>query len=128
MRNFFAILISVLYLVTNTELAEVFKVPQLIQHFRQHQAQNPAIGFGDFMVMHYAGDDGTTTDDDDEDLQLPFHSINKLCISNLYFFTGSFDFSLMPVKAELTKIYPLWIQNKTLPSHVILIFQPPRYS
>jgi hypothetical protein len=56
----------------NTELGQLIKLPQLFRHYHQHHKDNPSVNFFKFLVMHYAGEDGTTADDSD-DMQLPCH-------------------------------------------------------
>lgn len=95
-------------------------------HYEQHQKTDPAIGFLDFVYMHYIGNDGTTADDA-EDRQLPFHQATAYSFGLL--------FNTMPsntvIKPELiffdaagytgTKLH----QFKPINHHTILL-QPPR--
>jgi hypothetical protein len=82
MRKKLAILLISLHLLGNTEAGQVFKIPLLLEHYSQHQKENQSLGFIDFFVMHYGGDDGTDTDND-QDQQLPCHNIhhNTICIA-----------------------------------------------
>ena len=57
MRKKLAILLISLHLLGNTEAGQVFKVPQLLEHYSQHKKENQSLGFIDFFVMHYGGDD-----------------------------------------------------------------------
>lgn len=76
MRKKLAILLISLHLVGNTEAGQLFKFPQLIRHFHQHQEKNGSLGFISFIMMHYVSDDGTTADDD-QDQQLPCHNLQQ---------------------------------------------------
>ncbi len=38
----------------NVLLPELAKIPQLIEHFREHQRENKVLGFISFLKMHYA--------------------------------------------------------------------------
>lgn len=127
MRNFFLIALSTLYIISDTELTEVFKIPRLITHFKQHHAQNASVTFWNFLIMHYAGDDGTKADDN-EDLQLPFHTVNKLCISSLYTLGGSIIQSPPPVTEDVLSTFPHTYERDILSSYINLVFQPPRFS
>ncbi len=82
MRKKLAILLISLHLLGNTEAGQLFKIPQLLEHYSQHKKENQSLGFIDFFVMHYGGDDGTDADND-QDQQLPCHNIhhNTICIA-----------------------------------------------
>lgn len=54
MKRTIVILLVLQVLSGNILLSELAKVPQLIQHFYQHQRENGAIDFFSFLKMHYA--------------------------------------------------------------------------
>jgi hypothetical protein len=83
MRKKLAILLISLHLLGNTEAGQVFKLPQLLEHFAKHKKENQSLGFIDFFVMHYGGDDGTTADDD-QDQQLPCHNMHHISATVIY--------------------------------------------
>ena len=86
MRSLLIIVLINVHLFGNTELGQLIKLPQLITHYKKNHKNNPSLNFFQFLVMHYAGDDGTTADDN-EDRQLPchdyHHSGKSMC--SLYF-------------------------------------------
>lgn len=114
-------------MISNTELTEVFKIPRLVTPYKQHHAQNPSVTFWNFLVMHYAGDDGTKADDN-EDLQLPFHSVNKHCMNSLYTLGGAIVQPLSPAAADVLSVFPHTYERDILSSYINLVFQPPRFS
>ncbi len=124
MRKNLAILLISFHLVGNTEVGQLFKLPQLVSHFFQHQRLNPELSFFEFIAMHYAGDDGTTADDD-FDKQLPCHNTDHNSISVVYSpmvkELPAADFNFWP-KRE----YNDPLQSGTSSKHVLLILQPPR--
>ena len=79
-----AISLISLHLFGNTELGQVFSLPQLLRHYHFHQLHDSSLSFFSFLVEHYSGDDGTTSDDN-EDMKLPLHNVTHviLSISNL---------------------------------------------
>ena len=83
MRKKLAILLISLHLLGNTEAGQVFKLPQLLEHYAQHKKQNHSLGFIDFFTMHYGGDDGTHADDD-QDQQLPCHNMHHISATVIY--------------------------------------------
>ncbi len=82
MRNTLLILLISVHLSGNTEIGQLFRVPQLISHFFQHHRQDQSIDFFEFIAMHYGGDDGTAADDD-IDNQLPCHNVNQSTIAHV---------------------------------------------
>lgn len=73
MKKITAILFLVIYIVSVTEAHEFFKLPQLVEHFIEHKAEDNTTTFISFLTMHYASsDDGD--DDTSKDMQLPFKS------------------------------------------------------
>lgn len=119
-----AIFLISIHLAGNTELGQLFKLPQLVHHFFQHQSLNPNLEFFEFIAMHYAGDDGTKADDD-WDKQLPCQSKDHNTITITY----------SPMIKEVPAISRPFVKNNkysdrlqmgTSSKHVLLILQPPR--
>jgi hypothetical protein len=124
MRKTLAILLISVHLIGNTEVGQLFKLPQLINHFFQHERLNPDLNFFEFIAMHYAGDDGTKADDDFDD-QLPCHNTSHNTISVVFSpmvkELPAVDFHYWP-----NKEYSDCLQTGTSSKHVLLILQPPR--
>ena len=121
MRKFFLIALSALYIFSNTELIEVFKVPRLLTHYQQHHVQNASVTFWNFL------DDGIKAYDN-EDLQLPFHSVNNHCLSSLYTLGGAIIQSPPPAAVDVLSVFPHTYERDILSSYTNLVFQPPRFS
>ncbi|HPH31164.1 MAG TPA: hypothetical protein PLB49_04910 [Chitinophagaceae bacterium] len=83
MRKKLAILLISLHLFGNTEAGQVFKLPQLFTHYTEHKQLDHSLGFIEFLLMHYGGDDGTDTDND-QDQQLPCHNIHHTTVCIAY--------------------------------------------
>jgi len=124
MRKFLAILLISIHLTGNTEVGQLLKLPQLVTHYNQHHRQDPSVDFIDFIVMHYAGDDGTSADDD-MDNQLPCHNLTHntlaLAYSPMVKEIPSLVFSCCGTKDYNSRLLP-GVSAK----HVALILQPPR--
>lgn len=58
----------------NSSIGELFKLPDLLTHFTEHQTADKSIDLFDFISMHYVGDDFNDRDQD-KDMQLPFKKI-----------------------------------------------------
>jgi hypothetical protein len=124
MRKILAILLISIHLTGNTEVGQLFRLPQLMAHFFQHHRQDPSISFFDFIAMHYAGDDGTTADDD-IDSQLPCHNPNHNTIAVSYTPMVK-EIASIEVSVYETKVYNSRLLNGVTSKHVLLILQPPR--
>lgn len=124
MRKNLAILLISVHFVGNTELGQLFKLPQLVNHFFQHQRLNPDLNFVQFIAMHYAGDDGTKADDD-YDKQLPCHNTDHNTI-NAFYSTMVKELPAADFNFWSTTIYGERLQTGTTSKHVLLILQPPR--
>ena len=124
MRNTLLILMVAVHLAGNTEIGQLFRMPQLISHFFQHHRQDQSIDFFEFIAMHYGGDDGTAADDD-FDNQLPCHNLNQSTIVHIFspmvtdIPVSGLD---IPVPAERNDRPVAGISSK----HVLEILQPPR--
>ena len=125
MRSLLIIVLINVHLFGNTGLGQLIKLPQLITHYKKNHKNNPSLNFFQFLVMHYAGDDGTTADDN-EDRQLPCHD---------YHHSGIF-FVLAPVKniepcSDLLVyskkvIYASHLLTYNSSEHIFSFLQPPR--
>ena len=126
MKKLIPIFFLSVYLVSTTELHEFFKLPQLVEHFIEHQAENKTITLMDFIVMHYSNtDDGD--DDKSTDMQLPFKSHNKCeSISNIGF--NSFHNIEISIKSEPIEANSYNIDTIDFISSAYLssIWQPPK--
>jgi len=59
--------------ISATEVHELFKLPNLVAHFLEHQLEDQSTTIVDFLVKHYtSNDDGDG--DKAKDMQLPFKS------------------------------------------------------
>ena len=54
MKKILVILLVMQIFSGNVLLPELAKIPQLMEHFRQHQRENNALDFFSFLKMHYA--------------------------------------------------------------------------
>ena len=75
MRQIIALLLLSLYLFTSTNLGELLKLPQLVEHYKDHQKIQEEITFTKFIHQHYAHGD-VDDDDRDQDMKLPYKSID----------------------------------------------------
>jgi len=124
MRKTLAILLISVQLIGNTEVGQLLKLPQLVKHYYQHHHKDPSVDFIDFIVMHYAGDDGTSADDN-MDNQLPCHNLTHNTIAVAYSPMVK-EIPVVEFSCSITKDYNSRLLNGISSKHVSLILQPPR--
>jgi hypothetical protein len=94
MRKCISILFLSIYLFTVFQINEFMKLPILVEHFIEHQQENPKLQLWDFLCMHYAH--GEVKDADyDKDMKLPFKSHHSGCSCSVVTFLApiqSFNF------------------------------------
>jgi hypothetical protein len=113
-----------IHLFGNTELNQVFRLPQLISHYFQHSRIDPGINFFEFLAMHYGGDDGTDADNT-EDSKLPCHNTTQNTIS-VFFSPMVIDISSCLFSLHTRPDYNSRLVTGISSKHVLLILQPPR--
>lgn len=112
-------------MITYEDIAELQKVKNLIEHFKEHQANQPNLAFFDLLKTHY-GDDRNAEKQDKHNDKLPFQS-QHCCNSSIAFYAhSSYPFQI--------RIFALEIKNKSIyiiemPSGTSTSFwQPPKFS
>jgi|CXWL01.1.fsa_nt_gi hypothetical protein len=125
MRNVLVIVLISVHLFGNTELGQLIKLPQLITHYNKHHRDDPSVNFIQFLIMHYAGDDGTTADDK-EDMQLPCHDYHN---TGLFFVLGP-AISMEPCPDQVFYCCEVSYRGLLLTpyssGHIFSFLQPPR--
>lgn len=126
MKKLIAILFLTIYVVSATELHELFKLPNLVEHFIEHQSEDKTTTLINFLVMHY-----TTSDDGDgdkaKDMQLPFKSNHDGGnITNTGF--NSFNTIQLAIKSTPieSKNYNIYSSEFISSAYLSSIWQPPK--
>lgn len=125
MRRVLAISLLFAYVITNTELGQLCKLPFLVQHYAEHKAENNSLSLIQFFYIHYG--QGEVKDVDyDKDMKLPFKtpsvSANAVFIAmtqTVDFFNGFIKKEIQPKKYTL---YRAFFYSSTLDS----IWRPPQ--
>ena len=79
MKKIIAISFLFVFLCANTEIGQLLKLPNLIEHFKEHQDHKDehSLSFIDFVKSHYNDNHKhSDTDKHDEHQNLPFKTIN----------------------------------------------------
>jgi hypothetical protein len=74
-KKVISILFLTVYLFSATQVSELFKLPELFQHYIEHKAENHSLSFFTFLDLHYLHSSPKDADYT-RDMQLPF----KTCI------------------------------------------------
>lgn len=122
MKVLASISLAILYLFSATGLAEVGKLPELYEHYQEHQEEEGEITILDFLEMHYLGEGH----EGDHEHDLPFQHDVDYIVVNIPAITPS-----TPLSETLSvRAVPLtsWPQVKDfLPSELSFeIWNPPR--
>lgn len=65
-----------IYMLGSTQLGQLLKLPELIQHYAEHKKTNPSLNFLGFLHIHYAH--AFEMDEDfEEDMKLPFKTADS---------------------------------------------------
>jgi hypothetical protein len=86
MRKIGSILFVCLYLISYTEVHQLFSVPALLEHYHEHRIDNAAIGLIEFIALHYTRAEHRHDNSGHE--ELPFkddHCLHALNINPIYF-------------------------------------------
>lgn len=124
MRKATAIFMMLVFFNSFTELHQLYKMPVLIEHYKEHRSANPSLSFFQFLKLHY---EKIEIDDDyQRDQQLPFRDV---CATTFTLVTEAPPAMVsIEKKASIVKriFYNEDIKNYF---HQFLqdIFQPPRY-
>ncbi len=125
MKRGIAFIFMLTFMLSHTELYQLFKIPVLFEHFNEHKKEDPTITFMQFIKLHY---DKIVIDEDyQRDQQLPFRNSEFAAVITIVT-----DIPPQVIKLEQEefralprKFYPSVNANYTH-SFSNIIFQPPR--
>jgi hypothetical protein len=126
MKSVLVLLLSLQLLSGNHLLPELAKIPFLIHHFEEHQAENPNISFFHFLKMHYA--DATHQQKDaNRHGDLPLKNIHAHAFEHFVPYSEPIllqviRFLFHKIQFKQYFILKSWHDSQNLKS----IFQPPR--
>jgi len=124
MKKVLTILTCFLFLITATEVHQLFRLPFLLEHYRHHRSEDPSLSLFSFLKIHYT-DSHPDDQDENEDNRLPFkdgninHTDTPLIAYRTY---SSIPFN--NVSAKMGHYFPGYIPDQRADS----IFHPPQTS
>ncbi|WP_426092014.1 hypothetical protein [Flavobacterium sp. DSR3-2] len=94
MKKIIAILFLFVFLCANTEMGQLLKLPNLLQHFSDHQKDYSSknISLLDFIAIHYNDTQHHSDQEEDNHQNLPFKTINQ-SVNNVLAFETIIEFS-----------------------------------
>lgn len=79
-RVFTSGIIAFIFLLSGTEVHQLFRITKLISHYNHHREENPHMDIWEFLRLHYS-DEHPGDNDEQEDEKLPFKS--AACVSHI---------------------------------------------
>lgn len=126
MKKIIAIFFLSLYLLSATEAHQLFKLPVVFQHYKEHKIEDSSISMLRFLAIHYLH--GSPKDKDyDRDMQLPFKTSGDCASSFSPAFVPFFVQHAAPAPLELKEKNTAVLQDQfLLSSYLASIWQPPK--
>ena len=124
MKKILFITLFSVYLLANTDLIQVFRLPMLLTHYQNHLKENSRLDLMYFLYSHYSLEGDGISSDDNEEQQMPFmqrnHRVINLTLVNLS------DLCLEPPSGKyLLPNYTIFQQFYISDLHKLSLFRPP---
>lgn len=121
---------SLTAVVPSVLLDEVWKVSSLVRHFKEHQQENPNMGFVDFLQLHYSQDFAAHQSSHDHS-KLPLKDHHAACANVVIaLLAPDIDFNLTFLPSKKTffvKKQGFPLRNERFSSSSLFdIWQPPK--
>ena len=128
MKKKSALVLLSVFLLANTELHQLFKLPVLVHHFFEHHQDAQDKSFFHFLSDHYSSKPGHSHNDNNEHDNLPFKTSDCAAIHTSLAFNPHHHFSFCEPQFIPEKV--LVPYNEVIYSSAILnsIWQPPQFS
>ena len=127
LKNIFVIFLLSIYLISATELHQLFKLSVLTQHYYEHKEKDASLTLSKFLFMHYV----LTNDNDGDigkDIKLPFKSNDECNSIKVVEFT-KVCISLLPkLTCTNTNFHRASSEDFNASSFQSAIWQPPKFS
>lgn len=122
MKRIVAIFLITIFLWANTSIGQLFKVPNLIEHFNEHKNEvvTQSISFIQFLKQHYSK---TSENNRQEHQDLPFKTLdNVVSVFTFCFSQFQFEFSKPIIENKKKFFYKKSFKSKLITS----IWLPPK--
>lgn len=122
-KIFFTILLSS-FLITSTELHEMFKITAFVEHYIEHKQSDENLDFIDFISLHYSDEHH-----DDSSNKLPFknhHDFNFVAKHFKINFTKNYTSDAVMFR-YIKKNFVINNENRSSSQFIETIWQPPKF-
>jgi hypothetical protein len=127
-RKFVPILLTATYLLSTTQICELFKISILVEHYFEHRVENVNLTFIDFLEVHYNGQN-TKDADYEKDMKLPFKTCDNMSLFNNFSCILNPSFEISPKKNSCTSSQSFLLYEFQHTSDFLsFIWQPPKFS
>ncbi|MVT40315.1 hypothetical protein GO495_06960 [Chitinophaga oryziterrae] len=118
-------ILLLIFILHNTALDQILKLPVLVAHYHEHQQLNGDISIMDFLCMHYWGKD-IRDKDYERDMQLPYKTVDIHTITHSFIpLVRTTDIKFNDIQLEEI-VYPL-LKNNYMPDPALsALFRPPQ--
>lgn len=127
MKKLISILLLFLYLVSTTELYQLLKIPELVEHYFEHKELNPDMTLTAFLKTHY--DHPVKDRDYGKDQRLPF-IIHSAPLSLVFTINQGFSFETTMYHFSALEFHKIPSKDEDLCYKGFLnsVWEPPRLS
>lgn len=127
MKKLISILLLFLYLVSTTELYQLLKIPELVEHYFEHKELNPDMTLTAFLKTHY--NHPVKDGDYGKDQKLPF-IIHSTPLSLVFTINPEFSFETEPYHFDALEFHKIPSKDEDLCYKGFLnsVWEPPRLS
>lgn len=122
MKRITAIFLISIFLCANTSIGQLLKVPNLLEHFKEHQDEigSQSISFVDFLKLHYSN---TSENNQQEHQDLPFKTLDNVAsVLTICFSQFQFQFVKPLIENKKKFFYKKSFKSKLITS----IWLPPK--
>lgn len=125
MKRQFALFFLFTFLLTNTELHQLLRLPVLLAHYQEHLTLNSEIDFIEYILLHYTP--GEMDADFERDQQLPFkgqHTCIEIIWTTAVVPKDTVDLTTKEIKDS--RNYTSYYKEFFTTTSLLSIWQPPR--
>ena len=122
MKKIIALFLITLFLCTNTSIGKLFKIPNLLEHYKEHknETKTDVISFVQFLKLHYSKNG---CDNPDEHQNLPFKTFDNV-VSVFTFFGNQYQFQF--IKPLIENKQKFFYKNFFKSNLIASIWLPPK--
>ena len=110
--------------INNISLDQLWKLPTLIQHFKEHNQRDSKVSMAEFLSMHYWGKD-INDNDQAQDQQLPFKDFSNYVLRP-FFFSSAKTFTIRTDFDFFKKDFPLTKDTFFPDTYLSSLYRPPQ--